>query len=272
MVLLQFCLAPIQITNCSAIGVNIVTTQSGNRVSNVYFIMGLLLLSTGVVLALSISILLLDDTLQQKVEQHTQFLLIPGTPVFELLPATQTPLPTPTITSTPTQNPSPTPTLTPAPPSRLRIPYIGVNSMVIDVEPEVYLSYSGVKKARWSVPAYAVGHFFNSGNPGAGTNIVLSGHNNFLGEVFRNFYLLKPGIEIVLYSNTGEFHYSISEVTVVPYLRNPTQGEQILQQYIEATSTEQLTLISCYPYLTNSDRIVVVAKPLELSMTKPSGP
>ena len=45
----------------------------------------------------------------------------------------------------------------------------------------------------WDVAAYAAGWHKNSSLPGTGGNVVMSGHNNILGAVFREFDQLKKG-------------------------------------------------------------------------------
>ncbi len=221
------------------------------------------LTTVGVVLGMIVCIHILDDWLQNQVAQRANYLLIATTPVFDLLAPTETPTPAPTQTVIPSATPSPTPTSTPtstpAPPVRIRIPYIAVNSSIVEIQPEIYKIDEEKIEARWPVPGYAVGYYFNSGRPGTKDNIVLTGHNNWLGEVFRDLYLLKINNEIILYTSQAEYRYIIHEIVIVPYRRNPAKGEEIVQSYSGSTSDEQVTLISCYPYLSNSDRIVIIA-------------
>lgn len=230
--------------------------------SPISFILGLLFTSAGIVLGSVILIIVLDGSLHRQVATRIDFLIVTITPQLEVLSATQTPSPTPTITATPTSTPTPTATPVPPPPIRIKIPYIGVNAKITLLEATQSTTWQGDTRWVWADPGYAVGQLDNGNNLGGGSNIVLSGHNNWMGEVFRDLYLLKPGNEIILYSTDKEFHYTIEEVTIVPYRRDPQAGEATIQNYAAPTAGEQVTLISCYPYITNADRIVVIAKPI----------
>src|SRR5215204_7495894 len=69
-------------------------------------------------------------------------------------------------------------------PSRLEIPAIDVDIPVVE------LGWSQTKQggqifSEWDDAAYAAGWHKNSALPGQGGNIVMSGHNNILGAVFR---------------------------------------------------------------------------------------
>ncbi len=62
----------------------------------------------------------------------------------------------------------------------ITIPKIDLDSRVLEVG-----KVRAEGTTTWEVADYAVGHHEGSGVPGGGTNIVLSGHNNINGEVFR---------------------------------------------------------------------------------------
>lgn len=109
------------------------------------------------------------------------------------------------------------------------------------------------------MPAFAVGHFDSSGRPGEGTNIVLIGHNNTLGEVFRSLDKLNPGDEIVLFTEASEYRYQVQKIFYIPYRGVEAEGDDALRAYSAPTGSETLTLISCWPYATNANRIVIQA-------------
>lgn len=113
----------------------------------------------------------------------------------------------------------------------------------------------------WEPIAFAVGHHNTSGNPGEGRNIVLSGHNNTQGAVFRRLNELRPGNEVVLFTEDNEFHYQVQKKFIIPYLGAKAEGDTKLQSYAAPIPTEIVTLISCWPYATNAHRIVVIAVP-----------
>jgi sortase A len=149
------------------------------------------------------------------------------------------------------------------PPVGIAIPAIDLAASVIPVSPISTTRRSGAVVWSWATADYAVGHLESSALPGAGGNIVLAGHNNTKGEVFRQLPDLKTGQAIRLDTASGAHYYTVREVRIVKYRRDPVAGEAILQEYMAPTTTERLTLLSCYPYFTNADRIVVVAEPVQ---------
>jgi sortase A len=219
-----------------------------------YRILGVFCLSVGMTLACLVSTHFAREELVTLVEQDSGYLLVASTPVFVLPPAT--PLPTFTPTSTPTATPEPLPAI------RLSIPAISLNTHIQETFPVTRTSWTGERKLIWEPVAFAVGHYDSSGYPGEGTNIVLAGHNNTQGAVFRRLSELNPGDEVILYTADDEFHYQVQETIVVPYRGTETEGDVKLQSYAAPKPAETVTLISCWPYATNADRIVVIAVPV----------
>ncbi len=219
----------------------------------VYKILSVLFLSAGITLACSLSSRFVREEVDTLVAQEPAYLVAASTPVFALPPAT----PLPTFT------PTPTPTATPLPPpaNRLSIPAIGLNTRIVETHPTKKTSWLGQKRLVWNPPARAVGHHDTSGNPGEGTNIVLVGHNNTQGEVFRRLPELRIDDEIILYTTNGAFHYRVQKRYKIPYLGAKAEGDATLQAYSAPTPDERVTLISCWPYATNAHRVVVIAVP-----------
>jgi sortase A len=93
-----------------------------------------------------------------------------------------------------------------------------------------------------------VGQHLGSPNPGSVGNLVLSAHNDVYGEIFRHLDQLKPGDEILVFTQQRQYTYIVSGTQIV----EPTQVE-----VMAATSDPTATLISCYPYLKDTQRIVV---------------
>jgi sortase A len=148
-----------------------------------------------------------------------------------------------------------------APPTHIQIPAIRLDAAIVPVSPFSSTTRSGEIRWTWGAADYAVGHLDRTATPGAGGNIVLAGHNNIKGEVFRDLSRLELGDAITVATSAGIHLYVVTEVTIVPYRKDPVAGEATLQRYMADTTAERLTLLSCYPYWTNADRIVVVAAP-----------
>jgi sortase A len=143
----------------------------------------------------------------------------------------------------------------------MSIPAIDLNSSIVDVSPIETVSPSGEVNSIWDAAAYAVGHFETSGNPGGGRNIVLAGHNNTLGEVFRDLNQLNLGDEVILFTEEQTFSYTIQKKYIIPFMANEEEGNLRLQSYSAPQNSEMVTLISCWPYATNASRIILIAVP-----------
>ena len=99
-----------------------------------------------------------------------------------------------------------------------------------------------------------VGHHIYSANPGESGNVVLSAHNDIHGEIFRDLDQLEEGDLVIVFTARQSYTYAVQEVIVV----EPTQVE-----YLESDGEAIVTLISCYPYLVDNKRIVVIADLIE---------
>lgn len=100
----------------------------------------------------------------------------------------------------------------------------------------------------WEQLKKGVGQFIGSSNPGQSGNLVLSAHNDIFGELFRDLDQLKAGDEILIQTAAQEFIYRVTGTRIV----EPTEVS-----VLEPTAKPTITLISCYPYLVDNERIVV---------------
>jgi len=129
----------------------------------------------------------------------------------------------------------PIPTPSPEQAIQVRIPAINVDAPVVLGD-------------GWEQLKKGVGQHIGSANPGEEGNLVLSAHNDVFGELFRRLDELQPGDEITVFSNLRAYTYVVTETQIVA----PT-----FVQVMDPTPDPTITLISCYPYLVNSQRIVV---------------
>jgi len=120
---------------------------------------------------------------------------------------------------------------------RIQVPAIGVDAPVVQGD-------------GWEQLKKGVAQHIGTPNPGENGNIVLSGHNDVFGEVFRDLDRLKPGDLVVLFTAQRQYTYVITGTRIVM----PTQVE-----VMDPTPNPTLTLISCHPYLVDNHRIVVSA-------------
>jgi sortase A len=103
----------------------------------------------------------------------------------------------------------------------------------------------------WEELKRGVGQHIGSANPGERGNMVLTGHDDIYGEVFRDLDQLEEGDEIIVYSASQSYTYVVTETQIVLPTEVGVMGP---------TSDPTLTLISCYPYRVDNRRIVVFAE------------
>lgn len=133
--------------------------------------------------------------------------------------------------------PLPIPTSGPGQPTRVVISALGIDASI-------------VPGTDWEQLKKGVGHQPGTANPGERGNLVLAAHNDIFGEIFRDLDRLRPGDEIVVYAIDQSYRYVVAETRIVA----PTDVE-----VMNPTSEPTVTLISCYPYLVDTQRIVVIA-------------
>jgi sortase A len=106
----------------------------------------------------------------------------------------------------------------------------------------------------WEQLKRGVGQHIGSANPGARGNLVLSAHNDIYGERFRDLDKLSPGDEIIVSTASFEFVYRVTSISIV----EPTDVS-----VMAPTDRRTITLISCYPYMVDKQRIVVAGELVE---------
>jgi sortase A len=136
--------------------------------------------------------------------------------------------------------------------ANLPVPTPGpLQAIQIDIPAISILNWPIVQGDGWEQLKKGVGQHIPSANPGENGNLVLAGHDDIFGEVFRNLDKLQPGDQVILYTMQQQFVYLVTETRIV----EPSQVE-----VMNPTSEATVTLISCYPYMVNNKRIVVFAK------------
>jgi sortase A len=156
-------------------------------------------------------------------------------------------------------------------PSRLEIPAIKVDTPVVELGWTTSKTSSGTIFSEWDVAEYAAGWHKNSAVPGEAGNIVMSGHNNILGSVFRQLDQLKRGDDMTIYAGGAEYTYVVDEVLILPEKHASAQQRKTNVKYIQETTDDRLTLVSCWPRDDNTHRIVVIAKPAARSASSDNG-
>jgi sortase A len=125
----------------------------------------------------------------------------------------------------------------PGAPVRMIIPKIGVDAPVVAGDD-------------WETLKQGIGHRQGTANPGESGNMVVSAHNDIYGEIFRDLLEVEPGDEVLVYTESEAYRYIVDSVEIV----SPTKVE-----VMDPTDYPALTMITCYPYLLDTHRVVAVA-------------
>jgi sortase A len=133
----------------------------------------------------------------------------------------------------------------------LPIPTPGLEQAVRIEIPALKLDAPVVQGDGWEQLKKGVAQHVGSANPGQNGNVVLSAHNDVYGELFRNLDRLQPGDVVKLYTQQRQYQYVVDRTQIV----EPTAVE-----VMASTGAPTVTLVSCYPYLVDKQRIVVFAR------------
>lgn len=132
----------------------------------------------------------------------------------------------------------PIPTPSPQQAVRIQIPAINIDAPIVQGD-------------GWEQLKKGVGQHLGTADPGQDGNLVLSAHNDIFGEIFKDLDQLERGDEVTVFTSQRSFTYVVVDTDVV----EPTAVE-----VLEQTKDARVTLISCYPYLVDDQRIVVTAR------------
>ena len=84
---------------------------------------------------------------------------------------------------------------------------------------------------------YVVAKYRSSANFGQAGNIILAGHNNMKGSIFKNLYKVKIGDIIEIKTDNNIYKYKLTERVIV----NPSDSGLLTQDISE----KEITLITC---------------------------
>jgi sortase A len=135
--------------------------------------------------------------------------------------------------------------------SRLTIPTPGPKSPTRLVIPSIHVDVPVVEGDDWEQLKKGAGHHIGSANPGERGNCFISGHNDVYGEIFRHLEEVKMGDEVIVYAGDRSYRYLVRATRIV-------EPDDVSVLY--PTSTPILTLLTCYPYMVDTHRLVVIAE------------
>jgi LPXTG-site transpeptidase (sortase) family protein len=164
----------------------------------------------------------------------------------------------------PEEPPSPSIAVTePQIPTRVVIPSIQLDAPVLPAVPGLR-EYGDQLVRVWDVPAgFQAGWHSDSAPLGVRGNVVFNGHHNVYGQVFGQLIDVNVGDEIIIYGEGRIFRYQVTETLLVPERDQPLEVRLANSQYIQPTGDYRLTLVTCWPYETNTHRLIVIAALVE---------
>jgi LPXTG-site transpeptidase (sortase) family protein len=153
--------------------------------------------------------------------------------------------------------------LGPAFPLRLVIPAIEVDAPIEPVGLQMIYD-DDERYMQWEVPrGNSVGWHNSSASLGEKGNTVLNGHNNIHGNVFKDLADLTPGDEVIIYDSDRPHVFQVTKREILKERGQPLGVREDNARWIEPSTDERITLVSCWPPSSNSHRLIVVAEPIE---------
>lgn len=198
-----------------------------------------------------------------------------------VVPAKATPTPATVSTAETSLTPEPTPELTtlslnkfyvhasassgletPTIPDRIVIPAIDLDAQVV-IAGFNYTDVEGETFGQWEAPnEFAAGWQPDSALLGKVGNTVINGHHNEFGEVFGRLVDLKVGDIVYVFSKGQKFSFIIANRMILQerFVDMATRLDNA--RWLSSTHDVRLTLVTCWPKLSNTHRLILVARPL----------
>lgn len=152
-------------------------------------------------------------------------------------------------------------------PDQISIPAIQLEAPIV-IAARREFEIQGLQYQQWVAPdAFEIGYLLTPVSEGLGAagNTVLAGHHNVFGEVFARLEDLVVGDLVFVYSGDEKFTYQIVLKMILPERNQQLAVRLENAQWIAPTRDERLTLITCWPYESNTHRLVIVARPIDLN-------
>ena len=164
-------------------------------------------------------------------------------------------------------------------PVRVAIPDLKLDVPVVEMGWRVVQTADG-PRFDWVIPKAEAGHHINSALLGEPGNLVISGHNNIFGQVFKPISFawdsasrtqvdsftdrsdLLTGRTLQLFDATGQqYDYVIPDFYRLKDTGVSAQQRIANARFIEPTEQAQVTIITCWPPTSNTHRLVLIAVP-----------
>ncbi len=128
-----------------------------------------------------------------------------------------------------------------APPDRLTLTRLGIDTPVIT---------TSIENQMWQLASYSAGYLPLGVVPGERGNLVIAGHDDKDGAVFKHLRSVHKGDIVSLYVSKSIYRYRVTALGIIL----PTQ-----LSVLYSTSGAVLTLITCTPQNVDTQRLIVRA-------------
>ncbi len=161
--------------------------------------------------------------------------------------------------SEPQVSPTPEP---PRVPERIVIPDIELDAPVVEASTRE-VEYLEEFYEQWLAPnEFAVGWHATSAMLGEPGNTVLNGHHNVYGEVFKRLEELEIGDFIWVHSGDRAYVYQVATRLILKERWQPVEVRLDNARWLQSSQDERLTLVTCWPYDSNTHRLIIAARPV----------
>jgi LPXTG-site transpeptidase (sortase) family protein len=196
------------------------------------------------------------------VRQETPVNVIPTQEDFEIIPPVIE-----VIENTPTPEvlvatPEPLYGEDPEAPRWIKIDSIGLEAPIVQTGTQKFW-IEAKQYDQWLAPnEFAAGWHESSARLGEPGNTVLNGHHNIYGMVFGKLVDLSEGELITIQGNNREFYYMVTNKMILPEKAVGLAQRLENARWILESEDERLTLVTCWPFESNTHRLIVVARPV----------
>ena len=147
-------------------------------------------------------------------------------------------------------------------PDRIVIPVINLDAPVVAANKDVVLLFYRFLHNGWLPNKFAAGWHTESAPLGKPGNTVINGHHNVYGRVFENLVNLSEGDTISIFSGDVQFDYIVVNKMILPDRDVTVKLKMENARWISRSDDERLTLITCWPWYSNTHRLIIVGSPI----------
>lgn len=169
----------------------------------------------------------------------------------------------PETTLTPLPTPKPTQEIY-GPPDRILIPAIKLDAPIVLAEHRI-VKLRDKEYEQWDAPdKFAAGWQETSAELGEKDNLVLIGHHNIEGKVFKDLVNLKEGDFVKILSGEHSRWFKIEIKMILLEVGAPPEARADNAAWLYPSGDERLTLVTCWPPESNTHRLIIVAMAVDM--------